>query len=236
MPTTISWPQSTKPFRSNPPEGTAGIVLPIRDNLKFFKLAFHSILDFTDYRYMLTIVDNMSMFSTRQYLESIRRNHPVNVLQYQQVHSQGAEWNLGLRFMFAFANVRYGVVLTPDIVAEPNWLSRLTRSLGPEVDLTWPLSNSRVAGGDAKPFCTAFKRAAYERLTGFDEVFHEAGPCMADFGDRANKAGLRASCDTQVYIHQFERNGVRPEQDHELADDEYLAAKRRQTEPSGATA
>jgi hypothetical protein len=221
------WPQSTKPYRSNPPQGTAGLVMTVRDNLKFFKLAFHSIMDFTDYRFMLTVVDNMSLFSTRQYLDSLRRNHPVNVLQYQQTHSQGAEWNLGLRYMFAFANVEYGIVLTPDVVVEPNWLSRLARSLSLEDDLAWPLSNSRIAGGDAKPFCTGFKRAAYERLAGFDEVFHEAGPCMSDFAERAKKAGLRASCETQVYVHQFERNGCRPDPEQMTQDTAYLEAKMR---------
>lgn len=114
------WPPSTKPVLTSPPDGTVGIVLPIRDNLKFFRLAFHSILDFSDYRYMLTIVDNMSGYETRAYLEGVRRNHRVNILQYQQDHAQGAEWNLGLRFMFAFAAVQYGVVLTPDVVVEPN--------------------------------------------------------------------------------------------------------------------
>jgi hypothetical protein len=149
----------------------------------------------------------------------------VNVLQYQQTHSQAAEWNLGLRYMFSFANVQYGVVLTQDIVVEPNWLSRLIRSLGPDCDLTWPLSNSKLAGGDPKPFCTAFKRAAYERLAGFDEGFHESCPAMADFGDRAKKGGFRASCDVGVYVHQFERNGYRPDPDLVAHDEAYAMGK-----------
>lgn len=233
------WPQSTKPFRSNPPEGTAGIVLPIRDNLKFFKLAFHSILDFTDYRFMLTVVDNMSDFSTRQYLESIRRNHPVNVLQYQQVHSIGAEWNLGLRFMFAFGAVKYGIVLTPDVVVEPNWLSRLVHKLDMYQDpphLFSPFSNEAL--GDRtnhrepmetpSPFCTAFKRFTYERLAGFDEAFHGTGPCMSDFGDRARKAGFRLSYDNDVFVHHFSRNGWRPDPDLLAQDGAYMKAKQAQ--------
>jgi hypothetical protein len=218
----IDWPPSTRPCLTNPPEGTCGIVLPIRDNLKFFKLAFHSILDFTDYRYMLTIVDNMSGFSTRQYLESIRRNHPVNVLQYQQIHAQGAEWNLGLRFMFAFANVHYGVVLTPDVVVEPNWLSRIIKTLAAGEDMLSPNTN-----GDCEspplPFCTAFKRRTYERLVGFNETFHEPGVTMSDFGDRARKDGFPAVLDSQVYVHHFKRNGNRP--DEALAAQDAAALK-----------
>jgi hypothetical protein len=220
------WPPSTKPFLANPPEGAVGIVLPIHDNLKFFKLAFHSILDFTDYRFMLTIVDNMSLFSTRQYLESIRRNHAVNVLQYQQPHAQGAEWNLGLRFMFAFANVQYGVVLTPDVVVEPTWLSRLVKvfNQGTDTDIAFPKSNDPMPG-----FCGAFKRLAYERLGGFNDALHEPGPTMADFEDRARKAGLRLFWDQTVYVHHYTRNGIRPDPDHVEQDAAYLKARQEVT-------
>lgn len=216
---TLDWPQTTRPVISNPPPGTVGIVLPIRDNLKFFKLAFHSILEFTDYRYMLTIVDNMNPFSIRQYLESIRRNHAINVLQYQEPHAQGAEWNLGMRFMFAFVNVQYGVVLTPDVVMEPNWLSRLMKVLNqnPGADLAFPSSNTPK--DDVPSFCMGFKRVAYERLNGFNEQFHESGPTALDFVDRAKKGGLQPFWSTESYVHHFERNGWRP-------DETFLAADR----------
>ncbi len=199
------WPPSVKPCLTNPPEGTVGIVLPIRDNLKFFKLAFHSILDFTDHRFMLTLVDNMSGFSTRQYLESIRRNHAVNVLQYQQPHAQGAEWNLALRFMFAFAAVQYGVVLTPDVVMEPYWLSRMIKNMT-DGDYGTPDSNDDGGG-----FCMAFKRSAYERLGGFNETLLDRGPVMADFIDRAAKGGFRSFYAHHIYVHHFIRSGGRPE-------------------------
>jgi len=231
------WPQSTKPFLTNPPEGTVGVVLPIRDNLKFFKLAFHSILDFTDYRFMLTIVDNMSAFSTRQYLESIRRNHAVNVLQYQQAHAQGAEWNLALKFMFAFANVHYGVVLTPDVVVEPNWLSRMVRTLNEYPDaIVSPYHNhapnGRVIGNqpqiDPAPFCAAFKRTLYERASGFDEQFHCSGPVMQDFGVRARKAGFRALCDNDIYVHHFEVATMTQDVEFFRADIDLMESRRQE--------
>lgn len=220
------WPQATKPFRVSPPEGAAGVVLPIRgDNLSFFKLAFHSLLDFTDYRYMLTIVDNMNGYATRRYLESIRRNHSVNVLQYQEAHAQGAEWNLGLRFMFSFATVHYGVVLTPDVIFEPNWLSRIVKVLNDPVqsDIVIPGSNMPP---DAVPgFCMAFKRAAYESLNGFDEEFHESGPTAAEFIDRAKKAAFRPFWTTETYIHHFAKSGIRYDTDFQKADQELLKTK-----------
>jgi hypothetical protein len=222
---TTDWPQTTRPVISNPPVGAVGVVLPIRDNLKFFKLAFHSIIDFSDYRYMLSIVDNMNGFSVRQYLESLRRNHPITILQYQQTHSQGAEWNLALRFMFSFVNVQYGVVLTPDVVMEPNWLSRLIKGLndGAGNDIVLPDSNEAK---DAVPgFCMAFKRATYEILGGFDESFHESGPAAQDFIERAKKAGLRAFWSVESYVHHFERNGWRPDDDVLAADRELLKTR-----------
>ncbi len=221
----FDWPQTTRPVISNPPAGSVGIVLSIRDNLKFFKLAFHSIMDFTDYRYMLTIVDNMNGFSIRQYLESLRRNHSINVLQYQQTHAQGAEWNLGIRFMFAFLNIQYGVVLTPDIVMEPNWLSRLIKGLtdGAGQDIVLPASNEPLQ--TVPGFCMAFKRAAYERLSGFNESFHESGPTASDFIERAIKADLRPFWSTEAYVHHFERNGWRPDEDSLAKDRELLMQK-----------
>ncbi len=219
---TIDWPQTTRPVISNPPAGSVGIVLPIRDNLKFFKLAFHSIMDFTDYRYMLTIVDNMNGFSVRQYLESLRRNHPINVLQYQQTHAAGAEWNLGLRFMFAFLNVQYGVVLTPDVVTSPNWLSRLIKGLneGAGHDIVVPRSNEPP---DAVPgFCMAFKRATFERIGGFNEAFHESGPTASEFIERAKKADLRPFWSAEAYVHHFDRNGWRPDEESIRQDQELL--------------
>ena len=183
--------------------------MPIRDDLKFFKLAFYSILSFTDYPYMLTIVDNMSGYSTRQYLETIRRNHQVNILQYQEPHSSAAEWNLGLKFMFSRSAVRYGVVLTPDIVVEPNWLSKLVNGIELACSIISPRTNTDES--EPRAFCTAFQRSAYERIGGFDELFHEAGPTMVDFGDRARKAGFLSFNAPGVYVHHFARTGNQPD-------------------------
>ena len=159
------WPPYTKPFRANPPEGSVAIVLPVHDGLRFFKLTYHSILAFTDHRYMLTLVDNMSGFRTRQYLESIRHNHAINVLQYQKEHSLGAEWNLGVRFMFAFATVKYAVCLTPTVVVEPCWLSSVVRAIHTFEDHRPIVPESNVDNSHL----IGFTRELYERLGGFNE-------------------------------------------------------------------
>lgn len=211
------WPSSTRPFTANPPPGSAGIVLPVRDNLRFVKLALHSILDFTNARYMLTLVDNMSGFKTRNFLESTRANHPVNVIQHQASRSMSAVWNAGLRFMFAYSNVEHGVVLTPSVVVTPGWLPRMVKTYRtiPYVGVINPHSNSATHDQDMNgtdiqhvwPFCALFGRALYERLGGFDETYTEPGPCIQDFAERAKKAGLRTFCADSAYVHTFWRFG-----------------------------
>lgn len=182
------WPPSTRPFRNNPPRGTIGVVLPIRDGLPFFKMTFHSILAFSDARYMFAIVDNMSGLQTRQYLEGVRRNHPVNVLQYQKDHNLSAEWNVGLRFLFAFANVEYGFCLTPTVVVPPLWLSQSILTIDAHEKPIQPQSNASFA------CAIGMKRALYEKLGGFDETKNP----VLDWAFRG-----MAPISGGVYFHKF---------------------------------
>jgi len=219
------WPPSTRPFLSNPPDGAVGIALPMRDNLKFFKLTFHSVLDFTDHKFIMAIVDNMSGARTAGYLDSLRRNHSVNVLKYQKAHSLAGEANLAFRFMFAFANVKYGVLLTPDVVVEPNWISRLVKTLttNEKVGIVGPMTSygpmpQRMGREDTTypatsvgSFCMAFRRETYESINGFDESFQGQGFEDQDFCHRAEKAGWLTLVDGTVMVHRFERSGIRPD-------------------------
>ncbi|QOR55531.1 MAG: hypothetical protein UMS36scaffold28_21 [Phage 59_13] len=228
------WPASSRPFTANPPPDTVGIVLPVRDNLRFVKLALHSILDFTAGRYMLTLVDNMSGFKTRQYLESARSNNPINVLQHQTSRSLSAIWNTGVRFMFAYSNVRYAVVLTPSVVMSPGWLGSMVKAANhnPTTGLVNPHSvlstHDRVLSGTdiehVWPFCTLIKRTLYERLSGFDETYTEPGHCIQDFTERARKAGFRAFCDDETYVHNYWRYGWQPDSVAQAKDAERLLA------------
>lgn len=217
------WPPSTRPWLSNPPDGSVGIAIPMRDNLKFFKLTFHSVLDFTDHRYMMAIVDNMSNLKTVEYLKSIPRNHSVNVLKYQRDHSLAAEANMAFRFMFAFATVKYGILLTPDVVVEPNWTSRIIKTLtsNPKVGIVGPMTShgpvpQRIGREDTTypatsvgAFCMAFRRETFESINGFDEQFQGQGFEDQDFCHRAEKAGWQTVVDANVFVHRFHRNGTR---------------------------
>lgn len=194
------WPPSTKPFRASPPDGAVGIALPIRDDLRFFKLCYHSLLAFTDYRHMLTIVDNMSGWQTRQYLESIRRNHNINVLQFQKEHNLAAEWNLALRYMFAFASVKYGAVLTPTVVFEPFWLSATVRAI----------DSNKVAAvftpSEEEPELVVFTRESYEKIGGFNENVENP---MRDFHSQLMKTGGSTTF-SPILLHKFKVNGFDP--------------------------
>ena len=227
---TQEWPTSSKPWLSNPPEGAVGIAIPMRDNLKFFKLTFHSILDFTDQKYMMAIVDNMSGLKTVEYMKSVPRNHNVNVLKYQKDHCLAAEANMAFRFMFAFGNVKFGILVTPDIVAEPNWSSRLIKTIqsDPKIGIAGPVTSHGPApqrigrndsiypAGAVGSFCMAFRRETFESVNGFDEAFKGQGFEDQDFCHRAERAGWITVIDASVFVHRFPFGGNR-------ADAEMLA-------------
>lgn len=224
------WPHSTRPYRKEPPEGSVGLVMPMRDSLKFFKLAFHSVISFTDIPYMFTVVDNMSRFTTKTYLQSIEKNHSVNILPYQKNYNYAAEINIGIRYMFYFESVKYGCVLNSDIVVEPYWIKNMIRVLdsSPDIGIVGPLTNfgescqegckSRdvVSVDRLSGFCLAFKRKLFEDLNGFDETYEGGRYEDQDFCYRAKKKGWRSVVDCSTYVHHFGRATVRhdPKSDH----------------------
>jgi hypothetical protein len=201
------WPPSTRPWRSSPPEGSVGVVLPIRNDMRFFKLCYYSVLDFTDHRFMLTIVDNMCDLKSRQYVESIKKNHNINVLTYHKDNNLASIWNLGLRFMFSFSSVKYGVVMTPTFILEPYWLSRIVRSLDADenVGVIAPSSN----GVNMQDAFLAFRRSFYEDAGGFDEELYERHGEI-DFMDKNAAAKVKRLRTPDVYVHKFRLNGFDP--------------------------
>jgi len=232
------WPTSISPSKDSPPANSVGIVIPMRDNLKFFKLAFHSVLSFTDYPYMLTVVDNMSSMSTRTYLRSIQKNHPINVLHYQEDFNFSAEVNLGLRYLMSNPNIKYGLILNSDTVVEPGWLSTLVKIinsndkwgiLGPVTNIAIPAQekpkNRDLYVADyVSGFCMMFKRKVFEQLDGFDQDY--AGGCYEDrdFCYRANKAGWRSLITGSVYVHHFWKATRRKDM---LADKQVIVNRQR---------
>jgi GT2 family glycosyltransferase len=206
------------PCKTNIPDNSVGIVMPMKDNLKFFKLAFHSILSFTDYPYMLTIVNNMSSLSTEKRLRSMAYNHDITILNYQKDFNYAAEINLGLHFMFKNPGVKYGLILNSDVVVEPYWLSNMVTSLNkiPKAGIIGPMSNMAISEqmglirmlklrelGYVSGFCMLFKRKTFETLGGFEESY--VGGCYEDrdFCYRASQQGWKSFLDCSTYIHHF---------------------------------
>ena len=212
---------STRPCKDNPQPNSVGIVMPMRDGLPFFKLAFHSVLGFTDYQYTLTIIDNLSGFRTKKYLYALTRNHPINVLRYDDEFNFSAEVNLGIRFTFRNPSVKYGLILNADVVVEPHWLSNLVEALESREDqgvgLAGPVSNianqyqssNRECSQAIVPylsgFCLIFKREVFEKVGGFDEGY--TGGCYEDrdFCERAKSKSYQCLVDRKTYVHHFWR-------------------------------
>lgn len=227
-----NWPPSMRPSKT-PAEDSVGIVIPVKDGMKFFKLAFHSLLNFTDHPWALTIVENMCSFSTTNYLRQIQRNHDITVTPYQDEFNYAAEINFGIRAMFKNSSVKYGMALNSDIVAEPFWLSRMLRVLGgnPDVGIVGPVTNTAIPAQEQRRsmlsrevdyvsgFCMLFKREVFEKLDGFDEGYK--GGCYEDqdFCLRAKREGWKTMVAAPVHIHHFWKATRRhdPEREEQVA-------------------
>ena len=212
-----AWPHSTEPFRADPPPGTTGIVIPMRDGMKFFRLCLHSVLDFTFPPYTLTVVDNLSGLQTKRRLRSLAQNHPMEVLRYDEPFNFAAQVNMGLRHAFRFPNVEYGLILNADTVVEPEWLIRLLESarygygaVGPLSNVAIPTQqgpreNVTVARDRLSGFCMLIRREAFEAVGGFDERFVGGGYEDQDFCLRLVQQGWKLGVDHRVHIHHFHR-------------------------------
>lgn len=210
------WPPSTNPCRE-PLSGSVAIVLPMKDGLKFAKLAIYSVLYFTDYPYSFTIVDNQSSLPTAKYLRSLSVNHEINVIRYNEDFNFSAEVNMGLRYAFRSPNVKYGLILNSDVVVEPHWLSQMVDAFAanPKIGIVGPTSNammetqkhvrhaSLLKTGQIGGACMMFRREVFEQLEGFDESF--AGGCFEDldFCVRAQQRGWWCMVDCRTYVHHY---------------------------------
>ncbi len=201
-----------------PADQSVGIVIPVRNGLKFFKLCFHSLLSFTDHPYMIEIVDHLGDLSTKKYFRAMHSNHQVYLTRYDEEFNFSAEVNLGIKNCFKFPEVKYACILNADTVVEPGWLGKMMKAMemNERVGIVGPLSNKtnpeqmnkdrtdtigiaqRVSG-----FCMLFRREVWEELGGFDENFKGGTFEDWDFCERARRKGWHVIIDGTTYIHHF---------------------------------
>jgi len=201
MTTLKDWPKSTNPFKKNPPENTVAIIMPVRSQIKFIRLAFYSIRYFTNVPYMLVFVNNQSNLETKSALIGISKNHGVWFLDNHIEFNKGMLCNFGLEFCFRFKNVKYGCVIDSDVVVGPDWMNTLIGHLElPNVGLAGPRSHgvSNINGT-----CMAFRREVWEQNKGFDDGFIGGGYEDYDFILRAKKNGWVPVADENIPFHHF---------------------------------
>ena len=211
------WPHSINPSKKNHANHTVGIVIPVRDGLKFLKLAIYSVLYFTDFPYSLIIVDNESGLTTKKYLRSLTQNHDISVLRFDEAYNFSAECNLGLKYAFSQPNIEYGLVLNADTIVEPNWLSKMVMAMNSssKIGVVGPVSNiatqeqSRGRGNQlikskmVSGFCMMLRKQVFQDLGGFDENFKGGGWEDTDFCQRAQEKGWDSYINTEVFVHHF---------------------------------
>lgn len=196
------WPHSIPPQLKEFPENSIAIVMCLRDNLKFFKLAFHSVISFTAHPYLFVLIDNMSSFTTKNYLKRLQKNHPICVIPFTQEFNFAAQLNLGFNYAFTFPQIKYGCVIHSDVVVEPNWVNKI---LG---RFTF----------DGKPGCSVpakgdhwivFRREVFANVKGFDDKFKGHGYVVQDFCRRAKRENWDILMDGDTNVHHFFQTQMR---------------------------
>ncbi len=213
------WPPSIDPCRGEPPVGSIGVVIPVRDGIPFFKLAIHSVLSFTDVPSKVIVVDNLSGLKMKRLLMSMSQNHGIDIVRYDEPFCFASEVNLGLRRAFAHPGVRHGIILNADAVVPPLWASSLLRVMesDPEIGAVGPVSNVATAhqtrtmssGVMSVPylsgFCMMIRREAFESVGGFDEGFLGGGYEDQDIGVRMRARGWKLKVACGVHVQHFWR-------------------------------
>jgi GT2 family glycosyltransferase len=223
------WPHSTPPCKADPPANAVGIVIPVRDGLKFLKLNLYSVLYFTSHPYVLTVVDNLSGLKTKQFLRSFEQNHAVDVLRYDEPFNFAAEANLGLRNVFS-RGAQFGLVLNADAVVEPDWLGHLVDTMlrNKEAAAVGPISqvgNPEQMGARTDElydvrrlsgFCMMIRKSAFEQSGGFDESFLGGGFEDWDLSQRLLGLGWKLLVDRRVFVSHFHKGFRRLPEHNEM--------------------
>lgn len=205
---------SVKPGRGALPNNSVAVVMPVRADMDSFKLAFYSVVSFTDYPFAFTVVANMPAGHALKVLKSSASNNGVGVVDYSEIN-RAASINLALRQLFLREGVNFGCVLSPDVVVEKGWLRRLVETLADHptagiVAPTLPVGCLSQAHGMAPAVeevpmvqdVFLFRRQTYLAVDGFDELLHGGFEDM-DFCEKVRARGERILVDGHNYVHRL---------------------------------
>lgn len=201
---TDEWPHVLPPYKNNPRMWTVGIVMPVRSNVRFVKLAYYSIRYFTGHPYMFSFVNNQSNIETKKAMIGLSKNHSVWCLDDHREYNKGALLNFGLRHSFQWSNVRYGCIVDSDIIVSPNWMLNLIANFRRDEGLgicspgTGNISDDNYNGVHSS--CAIFRREVYEQLNGFDEKNDKP---VKDFIERALNRGWSSYQVKDTQVHHF---------------------------------
>lgn len=196
------WPHSIQPQLKDFPENSVAIVMCVRDNLKFFKLAFHSVMSFTAHPFHFVIIDNLGSFTTKNYLKRLQKNHPICVMPFNQDFNFAAQLNFGFNYSFTFPQIKYGVALHSDVVVEPNWMNKI---LG---RFTFDKKPGCVVPANGEHWL-AFRRETFSEIKGFDDKYKGHGYVVQDFCRRAKKENWECVMESDTDVHHFYQTQMR---------------------------
>jgi GT2 family glycosyltransferase len=223
------WAALDRAFRAAWPR--ASLVIVTYDNLAFSRMCIASILENTEYpNYEILIVDNASTDGSVEEFQRLARDVP-HVRAIFNDHNAGLApaWNLGFREASGdiLVVLNNDIVVPPGWLTRlaRHLEDEITGLVGPatnrtcnEAQLDIPYQTYgeylAVAGAQGKRhegeripirmpmfFCTALRRATYERLGPFDERYEVGMFEDEDYALRAKAAGYQVVWTPEVYIH-----------------------------------
>jgi len=175
------------------------------NRLEFTQKAIHSIVEYTRYPYVLTVIDNNSNDGTKEYLLDLKKKEIIdNLILIEENIGVAKASNIGWLLV---PEADYYMKFDNDIVIEKyNWLTNMVRVINIVKELgmigynfeiaTYPLiqkegENIRVKDGTSLGgACVLIPKRTRDLLGYWSEEYGLYGEEDADYGERVNQSNL----------------------------------------------